>query len=83
MSDPRKIEKLFGVLTLTFMFSYGWGCEMKSKMKLTAKQKRKSIFRLRLDRISQIFGNKGDFVVEIRASLHWIDQPKYHSILVV
>ena len=83
MSDPRKIEKLFGVLTLTFMFSYGWGCEMKSKTKLTAKQKRKSIFRLGLDRISQIFGNKEDFVVEIRAFLHWIDQPKYHSILVV
>jgi hypothetical protein len=78
----RKIEKLFGVLTLAFMISYGWGCEMKSRTRLTAPQKRKSVFRLGLDRISQIFGNKEDFAAEIRAFLNWIDRPKYHSILV-
>ena len=83
MSAPGKIEKLFGVLTLAFLFSYGWGCEMKSKANLTAPQKRKSVFRLGLDRIAQIFGNKEDFAAEIRGFLRWIDRPKYHSILVV
>ncbi len=28
MSAPRKIKKLFGVLTQAFMISYGWGCEI-------------------------------------------------------
>ena len=83
MSAPKKIEKLFGVLTLAFMISYGWGCEMKSKTKLTATQKRKSIFRLGLDRIAQLFANKESFDAEIRAFLSWTEEPKYHSIFVV
>lgn len=83
MSDPGKIEKLFGVLTLAFLFGYGWGCEMKSRTKLTAPQRRKSVFRLGLDRIAQIFGNKRDFTAEIHDFLHWLDGEKYHSILVV
>ena len=83
MSSPQKMEKLFGVLTLAFMISYGWGCEMKSATTLNATQKRKSIFRLGLDRISQLFANKEKFDAEIRAFLRWIELPKWHSILVV
>jgi hypothetical protein len=83
MSDPRKIEKLFGVLTLAFIFSYGWGCEMKQKTTLTAPQKKKSIFRLGLDRIAQLFTHREDFDEEIRALLEWLERPKYQSILIV
>ena len=83
MSDPDKIEKLFGVLTLAFLISYGWGCEMKQKATLTAPQKRKSIFRLGLDRIAQLLAHREDFDEEIRALLEWFERPKYHSIFVV
>lgn len=84
MSAPEKIEKLFGVLTLAFIISYGWGCEMKAGATgLSATQKRKSFFRLGLDRISQIFGNREDFRTEIRALLDWINRPNYDSIFVV
>jgi hypothetical protein len=84
MSAPGNIEKLFGVLTLAFMISYGWGCEMKAgTTRFTATQKKKSLFRLGLDRISQIFSNTEDFSTEIRALLDWINRPKYDFIFVV
>jgi len=83
MSEPGKIEKLFAVLTLAFMISYGWGCEMKSKSKLNAHQKKKSIFRLGLDRIAQIFANKESFEIEIQSFFDWFEQPNYQSIFVV
>ncbi len=31
MSDPRKIERLFGLLTLAFLICYEWGSLMKSQ----------------------------------------------------
>jgi hypothetical protein len=84
ISAPEKIEKPFGVLTLAFIISYGWGCEMKAGATgLSATQKRKRLFRLGLDRISQIFGNREDFSTESRAPLDWINWPKYDSIFVV
>ena len=83
MSEPRKIEKLFAVLTLAFMISYGWGCEMKTNSTLSAPQKKKSIFRLGLDRIAQILGNKEVFDDEIQRLLDWFAEPTYHSIFVV
>lgn len=83
MSAPGKIEKLFAVLTLAFMISYGWGCEMKAKSTLTAPQKKKSIFRLGLDRIVQMFNNKDDFEDDLHALLDWFGQPNFRSILVV
>jgi hypothetical protein len=83
MSDTSKIEKLIGVLTLAFLVSFGWGCEMKAATRLTATQKRKSLFRLGLDRIAQIFANKDRFEDEIRDLFDWFSRPKYHSIFVV
>lgn len=83
MSDSGKIEKLLGVLTLAFMISYGWGCEMKAAKSLSAAESRKSLFRLGLDRISQIFGNAEHFRSEIQALLEWFNRPKYDSIFVV
>ncbi len=82
LSALRKIEKLFGVLTLAFMISYGWGCERKSKTSLTALQKRQSTFLLGLDRISQRIGKKEDRVTEMLAFLHGIEREKYHLIIV-
>lgn len=67
MSDPGKIEKLLGVLIMAFMISDGWGREMKAAKSLPAAESRKSLFRLGLDRISQIFGNAKHFRTEIQA----------------
>ena len=84
LSAPAKIEMLLGVLALAFIVSYGWGCEMKAgKTGLSATQRRKSLFRLGLDRIAQIFGNREDFRTEIEALFGWINRPKYDSIFVV
>lgn len=83
MSGARKIEKLFGVLTLAFLISYGWGCEMKATDALVSSQKRKSIFRLGLDRISQLFTHRYAFEEEIQALLDWFARSKYDSIFVV
>ncbi len=83
MSDPAKVEKLFGVLTLAFLISYGWGCEMKRNTTLTTPRKRKSIFRLGLDRIARLLAHGEDFDEEIRALLEWFERPKHHSIFVV
>lgn len=83
MCDDKKIEKLFAVLTLAFLVSYGWGCEMKMAKPLTSTQKRKSTFRLGLDRIAQILSHQRDFKEEIRVLLLWFSSPKFHSIFVV
>jgi hypothetical protein len=84
MSATEKIEKLFGVLTLTFIISYGWGCEMKAgATAFSETQKRKSLFRLGLDRMSQILGNQEEFSIEIRALLDLINRPKYDPVFVV
>jgi hypothetical protein len=83
MSDGEKIEKLFAVLTLAFLMSYGWGCEMKKAAPLVSSQKRKSIFRLGLDRIAQLFSHQVDFEHEIDALLYWFSSPKFASIFVV
>lgn len=83
MKEGKKIEKLFGVLTLAFLIGYGWGCEMKAGSTLLRSQERKSIFRLGLDRISQFFTHRDGFEKEIRDLLDWFVRPKYDSIFVV
>lgn len=83
MSDGGKIEKLFGVLTLAFLISYGWGCEMTKKTLLTNYQKRKSIFRLGLDRITNMLTHRKRFDDDIMELLEWFCSEKYRSIFVV
>ena len=83
MTDASKIEKLFAVITLAFMVGYGWGCQMKHEAPLNAAKKRKSIFRLGLDRIAQIFSNQTKFEDEIAALAAWFSRPKYESFFIV
>jgi len=83
MDDARKIEKLFGVLTLAFLISYGWGSEMKQNNNVSAYHKRKSIFRLGLDQITRMLTNMERFAKEVDALLDWFSSPKYSSIIVV
>lgn len=83
MDHGKKIEKLFGVLTLAFLISYGWGSEMKRNHDLKAYLKKKSIFRLGLDQIARMFTHRDKFEKEIEALLDWFSKPKYSSIIVV
>jgi len=83
MDDGKKIEKLFGVLTLAFLISYGWGSEMKHNHDLKAYLKKKSIFRLGLDQIARMFTHRDRFKEEIDALLDWFSKPKYGSIIIV
>ncbi len=83
MDDGKKIEKLFGVLTLAFLISYGWGSEMKRNCDLKAYLKKKSIFRLGLDQIARIFTHREQFETKIAELLDWFSEPKYSSIIVV
>jgi hypothetical protein len=83
MDDGRKIEKLFGVLTLAFLISYGWGSEMKRNCDLKAYLKKKSVFRLGLDQIARMFTHRDRFEKEIEALFDWFSKPEYGSIIVV
>ena len=52
ITDPAKLEKLFGILTLAFLFSFAWGAHLRAtKQKDSAAAKRKSLFRLGLESI--------------------------------
>lgn len=53
--SPRKLERLFGVVTLSFLISYSWGDFLATNTELRAGGKRKSIFRLGLESLMEIF----------------------------
>lgn len=55
LREAAKIERLFGVLTLSFLVTYSWGLMLSSSTKLTVAEKRKSAFRLGLESLMEIF----------------------------
>lgn len=57
MTDPRKLESLFGVVTMSFFITYGWGECLASATELNASEKKKSIFRLGLESLLEIFSS--------------------------
>ena len=44
-----KLERLFGVIAVSFLLTFGWGLMLQSSKRLTAYEKRKSTFRLGLE----------------------------------
>ena len=83
MSEGKKVEVLFAVLTVAFLFSYGWGCELKSSTCLNAQQKRKSIFRLGADYLLRCLNREAQFAEHLDEWLEWLSGRKYQSIFVV
>ena len=58
LRERRRIDKLIAVLALAFLYTIGWGIYLKeTTAKLTARQKRKSVFRLALDLLAEMFCN--------------------------
>ena len=55
LTDGAKIERLFGVVTLSFLVSYSCGLILVRTTKLTASERRKSIFRLGLETLMELF----------------------------
>lgn len=54
MTDPRKLERLFGVITISFFVTYSLGKILATETKLNASEKKKSIFRLGLESLMEM-----------------------------
>jgi len=73
LRERRRIDKLVSVLALAFLYTLGWGVLLKQQMnKLTAHQKRKSVFRLALDLLAEIFNKPGRNRHKIKEFDDWI-----------
>mgnify|MGYP003754294377 CR=1 FL=1 len=73
LSDRRRIDKLVAVLALAFLYTLGWGVKLKQSLeKLTAHQKRKSVFRLALDLLAEIFAYPEHNILKHNDFNHWI-----------
>lgn len=87
MTDADKLEKLFAIVTLAFTYSYAWGCHLRhTQTKSNAASKRKSLFRLGLEDILNMFQSTEDKHIKpirLREFLRWLTQPQFHSIFLV
>lgn len=83
MSDPKKLEKLFALVSLAFLFSFAWGCELRSTRKTTKAVARKSIFRQGLEDILRLLNNPHLKEEERSAFTDWIKSPVWTNIFIV
>lgn len=83
MTDPRKLEKLFALVSLAFLMSYGWGCHLRETQKTTRVRARKSLFRQGLESILRLLANPDLKPKERNDFLEWLRSPLYRSIFVV
>jgi len=58
MTEGAKIERLFGIVTLSFFATYSWGIILSMTTNLTVSEKRKSIFRLGLESLMELFDKR-------------------------
>lgn len=83
MTDGKKLEKLFAIVSLSFLFSYGWGCHLRKTRKSTAALKRKSLFRIGLEGILRLLSNPHLKQSERQEFIDWLKLPIFSSIFVV
>lgn len=55
MTEAHKLEKLFGVVTMSFFITFAWGVMLSTYTELNAWEKKKSIFRLGLESLIELF----------------------------
>ena len=55
LRSAEKLERLFGVVAMSFLITFAWGIILRNRTKLSAHEKRKSIFRLGLESLLEIF----------------------------
>ena len=56
--SAEKLERLFGVIAVSFLLTFGWGLMIQLSKRLTAYEKRKSTFRLGLESLLELFNTK-------------------------
>lgn len=83
MSEAKKLEKLFALVSLAFLFSFAWGCDLRSTSKLTQAMKRKSIFRQGLEDILRLLNNPHLASEERKAFTDWLKSPSWSNIFIV
>ncbi len=87
MSDPRKLEKLFAVVTIAYIISFAWGCHLRAERhRISAKSNRKSLFRLGLEDILRLL-SPGKTVPRHRDDLllflRWLSHSQFNSIFLM
>ena len=84
LRDRRKIDKLLAVVSLAFLFTLGWGVLLKEQEgHLSARQKRKSIFRLALDILIEMLNRPDRNKKRISMFHEWIALERQPEIFVV
>lgn len=83
MTEARKLEKLFALVTLAFLFSFAWGCHLRTTRKVTKAIARKSLFRQGLEDILRILVNPYLKDKESNEFFDWLKSPFHPSIFVV
>ena len=83
MTEAKKLEKLFALVTLAFLFSYAWGCHLRTTRKATKANARKSLFREGLESILRLLGNPHLKANERNEFIEWLRLPCLPSIFVV
>ncbi len=83
MTDGRKLEKLFALVSLGFLLAFGWGCHLRNTRKTTKAMARKSLFRRGLEDILRLLANPFLGKDEWTSFLHWLRSPAHPSIFVV
>lgn len=84
LRDRRKIDKLLAVVSLAFLFTLGWGVLLKEQKKnLTARQKRKSIFRLALDTLIEMLNRPDRNKQKISMFHEWVTSDREPENFVV
>lgn len=87
MSEAKKLEKLFAVVTIAYLISFAWGCHLRAERhRISAKSKRKSLFRLGLEDILRLV-SPGKTASRIRDHLplflRWLNHSQFNSIFLV
>jgi len=87
MTDGKKLEKLFAVVTLAFLLSLSWGSHLRAeKQRVSAQSNRKSVFRLGLEDILRLV-SPGQVSQTLRDDLahftRWLERCQFSSIFLV
>ena len=87
LTDPAKLEKLFAVVVIAFLFSFAWGCHLRqTRKKSSAASTRKSLFRVGLEDILNLIGQRLHQPRDprrISEFIRWLRQPQFASIFLV
>ena len=83
MTNAGKLEKLFALVSLSFLFSFGWGCVISKTRKLTKALERKSIFRRGLENILRLLNNPHLPEDDRTTFIAWLTEPTWEKFFVV